>query len=376
MTQALLRWFDRERRDLPWRRTRDPWAILVSEVMLQQTRVEVVTRYFARFLARFPAPEAMALATEDQILELWAGLGYYRRARNLKRAAEAIVERHGGRFPTEFDAILGLPGVGRYTAGAVASIAFDLPHPVVDGNVARVLARLFVIEGEPREAHVQRELWTVAATLLSTERPGDHNQALMELGATICVPRNPACQLCPIRDHCGARRAGRTHELPTVRPRRAPTPVRLVAALVVDRDHGHVGLVRRAPGGLMAGLHDVPAIEIPPTADARAALTRWLRERFGLRTLVSEKIHDARHAITHRKIAVEVHMAEISGRSEIAPAVGEPPMDGYGAGIAPVPDGDGLRFHPLASIPALALSALAQKSLRALDAAARYRRSS
>ncbi|PZN08590.1 MAG: A/G-specific adenine glycosylase, partial [Bacillota bacterium] len=194
----LLHWYDRCRRDLPWRRTRDPYAILVSEIMLQQTRVETALPYYRRFLERFPTVERLAAATEAEVLRAWQGLGYYGRARNLWRAARAIVQRHGGRVPAEWEALIALPGIGEYTAGAVLSIAFGQPVAAVDGNAERVLARLFGIDDDLSRAPGRRAVRERAAELVASPRPGDVNQAVMELGATICTPREPACGNCPV----------------------------------------------------------------------------------------------------------------------------------------------------------------------------------
>src|SRR5512134_738690 len=212
--RALLAWYRRERRDLPWRRTRDPWAIWVSETMLQQTRVETVIPYYERFMQRFPNVAALADADTDELMSHWAGLGYYSRARNLKAAASQVVREHGGRVPGDVEALRALPGVGRYTAGALASIAFDRPAPIVDGNVARVLARLLDLDLDVRSPAGQRRLWAEAEALANGPSPGDLNQALMELGALVCTPRTPRCADCPVRRRCRGRAAGRAEALP------------------------------------------------------------------------------------------------------------------------------------------------------------------
>ena len=215
---ALLAWYRAERRDLPWRRTRDPYAIWVSETMLQQTRVEAVIPYYERFLARFPTVGALATADLDDVLSAWAGLGYYSRARNLKRAAEQVVADHAGCLPAAPDALRELPGIGRYTAGAIASIAFDRPAPIVDGNVARVLARLHGLREPIEQSAVRARLWAEAERLADGPAPGDLNQALMELGARICVPGTPRCDACPVSPFCDARRAGDAASLPVRAP--------------------------------------------------------------------------------------------------------------------------------------------------------------
>jgi len=208
----LLRWYDAHRRDLPWRRTSDPWHILVSEFMLQQTRVETVIPYYTRFLSQFPTAAHFASAAERQVLTAWAGLGYYTRARNLHKAAHRI--HCLGAFPANYHQVRDLPGVGDYTAAAVSSIAFNLPHAALDGNIARVLARVANDDGDIKNVKTRARLQTFAGTLLHPARPGDFNQALMELGATVCIPRNPKCPLCPVQRCCEARRHGRERELP------------------------------------------------------------------------------------------------------------------------------------------------------------------
>lgn len=263
---ALERWYGRVARDLPWRRTRDPYAIWISEAMLQQTRVETVVEYWTRFLESFPTVEALAGASEDQVLTHWSGLGYYQRARSLHAAARAIVEQHGGRFPDELDALRALPGIGPYTAGAVLSIAFDLPAAVVDGNVSRVFARLFGIDAELGSSGATRTFWQLAEALVPTPADpgasaGRWNQALMELGATVCKPR-PACEVCPLGERCRARLEGRVDELPRKASKPEPIDVALEIALVCQR--GRYLLERRPAGGRMAGLWQFPTREVVP----------------------------------------------------------------------------------------------------------------
>src|SRR5262249_12966131 len=208
LRRALLEWFDKHKPDLPWRRARDPSAIGLSEVMLQQTQVVPVLPYWHRFLKRFPTVQSLADAALPDVLAQWRGLGYYSRARHLHRAAQLIRARPDG-FPTTAKELVQLPGFGRYTAGAVASIAFGEPVPVVDGNVARVLSRLFEVDGAPGDRRREKELWSIAEELVAGDRPGDLNQALMELGALICRVDEPTCLLCPVRPHCAALRSGR-----------------------------------------------------------------------------------------------------------------------------------------------------------------------
>ena len=360
VSAELLKWYDRHLRDLPWRETSDPWAILISEVMLQQTRVEVVEEYFRRFLARFPTPESLARATDAELLDSWAGLGYYRRARNLRSAAQKIVLEHCGEFPKEHAQILSLPGVGPYTAGAVASIAFQQPHPVVDGNVARVFARLHLIDGDLRESSVSKQHWSLAQEYLDHDRPGDHNQALMELGALVCLPRRPRCLLCPLARFCRAKQAGLTERYPAPRTRRATVPVRLVAVLI--RKGRQIALIRRAPGGLMEGLYDLPGIEVGEQEDARATLKRWLRDRFGIGIRGLELIGKIRHTVTHRRITADVFEALLAGH-ETAALIREHALDHAGSGVAPQADAEGVRFFPVERIEQLGVSAMGRKML-------------
>jgi A/G-specific adenine glycosylase len=228
---ALLAWYDAHKRALPWRRDTDPYRVWLSEIMLQQTTVAAVIPYYGRFLARFPTVTALAAAKEPEVLRLWAGLGYYSRARNLLAAARAVVAEHGGRFPDTAAGLRGLPGVGRYTAGAVASIAFGRPEPLVDGNVNRVFARLFAHRGDPKAPAFQTWAWDTAARLLQTRRPGDWNQALMELGATVCHPLGPECSRCPLRGHCAAKARALQDSLPTPAARKAAVSLSWTALL-------------------------------------------------------------------------------------------------------------------------------------------------
>ncbi len=260
---TLLRWYARARRDLPWRRTRDPYRIWVSEIMLQQTRVETVIPYYRRFLRRFPSLRALSRARHQDVLKTWEGLGYYRRAGNLHEGAKAVIAEHGGRFPRDAEAIRNLPGVGDYTAGAIRSIALGQDAPLVDGNVARVLARLLAIRRPVLESATRQRLWETAAAMLPRGRAGDFNQAMMELGAMVCTPRAPICPSCPVRRWCKAARLGIADRLPT-RARRRPLPVRRAIYLVI-RHRGRVRLRRRPEDGLLGGLWEFPQAASPPT---------------------------------------------------------------------------------------------------------------
>jgi A/G-specific adenine glycosylase len=262
---ALCGWFAAHARDLPWRRVGDPYAIWISEAMLQQTQVATVVPYWERFLERFPDVEALALAEEDDLLAAWSGLGYYRRARSLQAAARVIVAQHHGSFPRRRPDAESLPGVGPYTAGAVLSIAYGLPEAVVDGNVARVFARLFGLEDPLASTRLDKRLWALARALVppagsGPDGPGAWNQGLMELGATLCTPKSPGCLLCPLAEACVARRDGRQAELPVPKPKPEKKQVELLSLLVWQR--GRVLLERRPLEGRMAGMWELPTREL------------------------------------------------------------------------------------------------------------------
>jgi len=311
--RRLLRWYRRERRDLPWRRTRDPYAIWVSEAMLQQTRVETVIPYYERFLELFPDAESLARADSDAVLGAWAGLGYYSRARNLQQAARVVVDRHGGRLPDTAQGLRELPGIGRYTAGAVASIAFDRAEPVVDGNVARVLARLFDIREDVKRPEVSRRLWDEAAQLARGRSPGDLNQALMELGATVCTKHSPRCQACPLAPRCAARAAGDPEALPVKARRPAPRELEAVAALLLRR--GRALAVRRPPHGLLGGLWELPGGDLQPRERPARGLRRALGERLGLAVDGVRRLGTVDHVFTHRRLRLHIYRCDtVSGR--------------------------------------------------------------
>jgi A/G-specific adenine glycosylase len=285
VSRLLLDWYRRGHRDLPWRATSDPYRIWVSEIMLQQTRAQAVIPYYERFLARFPAVDALAAAREDEVLALWSGLGYYSRARNLRRAAQQIVA--GGGFPRDYQAIRDLPGIGDYTAAAVASIAFDLPYAVLDGNVLRVVARMENDPADIASSRTRERFREVAQSWLDPREPGHFNQALMELGATVCLPRNPLCLLCPLAVRCEARSAGTAGQLPVKLGKK--TPVQIEATLLVVRKRGRVLLrQRQSSARRMAGFWDLPALEDLP----KARLGRSLGE--------------FRHTITHHHYRITV----------------------------------------------------------------------
>jgi len=288
---SLMDWYRRERRELPWRGTDDPYCILVSEIMLQQTRAQTVIPYYERFLERFPDVNALAEAREQEVLAYWSGLGYYSRARNLQKAARTIVA--AGQFPGDYDRIRELPGVGPYTAAAVASIAFNAPHAVLDGNVLRVIARLSDDGADISSPKTRARFQQIADRWLDPRDPGHFNQALMELGATICLPRAPRCLLCPVTQFCEGRKAGRQHELPVKRCKAEPRHIQIQVA-IIERE-GAV-LLRRRPDGasVMAGFWELPAPDDLPSWRPRETLGSF------------------RHTITHHYYTVTVFRGTVS----------------------------------------------------------------
>jgi A/G-specific adenine glycosylase len=298
----LLAWYDVHRRDLPWRTapgdTPDPYRIWLSEVMLQQTRVEAVRPYFARWMERFPTLESLAAADHDEVMKAWEGLGYYSRARNLHRAVREVAERYGGRVPDDPALFRALPGVGRYTGGAVLSIAFGRQEPVVDGNVRRVLARL-TDQPEPKD----RDLWDMAEALVVGERPGDLNQALMELGATVCTPRSPRCGSCPVSDGCLARAAGTQEQRPMPRKAR-PLPHEQTATAVVVRG-GEVLMARRPTAGRLGGMWEFPGAVRAAAESAVEAAARAVLDGVGVSVATGETLGSVDHIFTHVRVTYE-----------------------------------------------------------------------
>ena len=311
-TNALLKWYRENARDLPWRRSSDPYAIWVSEIMLQQTRVETVIPYFQRWMERFPTLEYVAEAEEDQVLGLWEGLGYYSRARNLHRAAQMVREVYSGMLPEDPAALRNLPGIGRYTAAALSSIAFGKDAAALDGNIRRVLTRYFDISSPLGTAETERVLWNLVEENLPPGKAGSYNQALMELGALICTPESPSCSICPLASACLAKKAGIQEERP-VRKKKDPLPHLQVTAAVF-REKNRVLLAKRPPEGLLGGMWEFPGGKQEPDENLPDALIREIREEFQVEISVEEKLGVYHHAYTHYKVTLHAFFCTLPSR--------------------------------------------------------------
>lgn len=294
----LLAWYERHQRDLPWRCTHDPYAIWIAEIMLQQTRVETVIVYYRRFLTRFPTMASLAAAPLDDVLKTWEGLGYYARARNLHKAARWVVQELDGHLPPTPEALLFLPGVGRYTAAAIASIAFGYDAVALDGNLHRVLCRLFAIDDDPGRPNTQRVLEKLAMSMLPSGRAGDFNQALMDLGATICISTKPRCLLCPLLNPCQARREGIQDELP-IRATRTYRPHRDVTAGVIWNGSGRLLITQRPLDGMLGGLWEFPGGKRRPGEDLSDCLQREIDEELAIKIQVGDLLCTIEHTFTH-----------------------------------------------------------------------------
>ena len=291
----LLTWFDvHGRHDLPWQHPRTPYRVWLSEIMLQQTQVTTVIPYFERFLQRFPDVASLAAAPVDDVLALWAGLGYYARARNLHRCAQAVVNEHGGEFPRDIDAMQAMPGIGRSTAGAILSQAHGDRHAILDGNVRRVLSRHAAVEGWPGAPAVQKKLWKVSESLLPQTRMADYTQAIMDLGASLCSTRKPACAICPLTQDCGARIAGLTAQIPGAKPKpKQERPERVTQVLLIENGRGELLLERRPPAGIWGGLW------CPPLLDEGLDPATACRERYALEPGPAQALPPLHHAFSH-----------------------------------------------------------------------------
>jgi A/G-specific adenine glycosylase len=311
LSRRLIDWYEASKRDLPWRRTRDPYAIWISETMLQQTQVATVIPYWERWLAAFPTPTALADASLDDVLKHWQGLGYYARARNLHKAARQIRDTHGGIFPPTYEGVLSLPGVGRYTAGAVCSIALGLDTPIVDANVIRVLTRLFAIPGDPKSATVQETLWRKAEALIPPGEASAFNQGMMELGALICGSP-PLCAKCPLSDLCEAYQRGETARFPELAPKKAFEQQRDVCAAIFDAQ-GRVLLVQRPPDGVWGGLWELPRVTaMDGEADTDAA-ERAAQAVAGIRVSAGAELARLKHGIMNKKVTLLALHCDMEG---------------------------------------------------------------
>lgn len=291
--ERILDWFDNHgRKDLPWQKRKTPYKVWVSEIMLQQTQVATVIPYFNRFMKRFPTVKALADASADAVMQHWSGLGYYARARNLHRAAQLIRDQHGGRFPRHIDVVQALPGIGRSTAGAILSLACGQHHPILDGNVKRVLARFFTIDGWPGTTSVSADLWQHAQRLTPAPRCADYNQAMMDLGATLCTRGKPQCERCPVQHGCAAYRTGRQSEFPARKPKKA-MPVKQTAMLMMLNPQQEVLLERRPPSGIWGGLLGFPELSLQQSA------RRWCQNEFGIEIAQQQVWPVQRHTFSH-----------------------------------------------------------------------------
>ena len=341
VARALLAWYDQHRRrHLPWREEPGPYRTLVSELMLQQTRVETVIPYFARFMERFPTVDALASAPLDEVLTAWSGLGYYSRARNLHKAASMVVARGG--FPTDVVGLRELPGVGPYVAGAIASIALGLDEPTVDGNIERVLSRIHKYIG------AKAGIWELARGHLPLGRAGDFNQALMDLGSAICTPKRPGCLVCPLREGCGAQASGEPEAWPQLPPRKKAPGRQAVAAVLRRGDKVLLG--RRPAEGLFGGLYELPGVLLEEREGAQAGLARTGWQQLGQTLMPGVAIGTVHHTLTHMKLELQLFEAELAG---------EPDGSFYTAFLEVDPEAPGQ----------LGLSTLARKALALVGAA-------
>ena len=334
----LLHWFDHHgRHDLPWQQDRSPYRVWVSEIMLQQTQVTTVIPYYQRFMARFADVEALAAAPLDDLLHHWSGLGYYARARNLHRAAQQICQQHAGRFPNRLDEVMALPGIGRSTAGAILAIACGQRHPILDGNVKRVLCRYHAIDGWPGTRAVEKALWQLAEAHTPARRVADYTQAIMDLGATLCRRTRPRCQDCPLRQGCLALAHDRQAELPTPRPKKK-IPTRQTAMLLLRNPRGETLLQHRPPAGIWGGLWSFP--ELGANLDDEA-IRHWCRDTLGHEIVVESRWPRLRHTFSHFHLDIEPVVANVIAEqlsiAEASPQrwhpVGEPPDFGLAAPV-------------------------------------------
>ena len=307
IASKLLKWYSKNARVLPWRGHPDPYAVWVSEIMLQQTRVDTVIPYFEKWVARFPTVQSLAKANEQDVLNHWEGLGYYSRARNLNKAAQMVVDEFEGKLPRSVEELRKLPGIGRYTAGAIASIAFGLNEPVLDGNLRRVYARLFNVDIPADSTAGEDLLWNIATENLPKGKAGDFNQAMMDLGATICLPKNPRCLLCPLMGECEAQKLAVQEQRPVLKPKAEVPHVVHAAAVIVQR--GRVLLAKRPSKGLLGGMWEFPNGEM--SGDSSRGLPKAIRTGYGLKVRAGEAVTMVQHAYSHFRITVHAYRCEL-----------------------------------------------------------------
>lgn len=314
LRRSLLNWYQEQGRDLPWRRSRDPYAIWISEIMLQQTQVLTVIPYYTRWLEQFPTLQSLAAADQQAVLKAWEGLGYYARARNLQRAAQAIVEQFQGQFPQHLDEALSLPGIGRTTAGGILSAAFDRPTAILDGNVKRVLARLIALQRPPAKA--MDDLWTLSERLLDPGRPRDFNQALMDLGAMVCTPRQPSCLRCPWQPDCQAYNLNSVTKIP-MREASDPLPHKQIGVAVIWNAAAEILIDRRKPEGLLGGLWEFPGGKLEAGESVQDCIRREVQEEMGIEVAVGDHLITLDHAYTHFKVTLQVyHCQHLAGEPQ------------------------------------------------------------
>lgn len=311
----LITWFKIEQRKLPWRENQDPYRVWVSEIMLQQTRVDTVIPYFNNFVSKFPTIEALANAPEDDVLKAWEGLGYYSRARNLQTAVREVSKVYEGVVPDNPKDIAKLKGVGPYTAGAILSIAYDIPEPAVDGNVMRVLSRIIGIWEDIAKPSTRKIFEEIIREIISKEDPSSFNQGLMELGAIICTPKSPSCLLCPVQEHCVAFREGSQEELPIKSKKKAPRPVPLAVAVLKNSDGRY--LIRKRPEeGLLAGQWEFVSVELTEGGSKEGQLLSHVEEEYGGEAIIDEEVYAFSHVFSHIKWLLTVYNGEVNGIEE------------------------------------------------------------
>ncbi|MYL21196.1 A/G-specific adenine glycosylase [Halobacillus litoralis] len=308
----LISWFKKEQRVLPWRENQDPYRVWVSEIMLQQTRVDTVIPYFNHFMSRFPNPKALADADEQEVLKAWEGLGYYSRARNLQNAVREVVESYGGVVPDDPDELGKLKGVGPYTKGAILSIAYDTPEPAVDGNVMRVLSRILYVEDDISKQSTRKLFEALVRELISKEDPSAFNQGLMELGALICTPKTPSCMLCPVQDHCRAFEKGAETELPIKASKKKQKKIPYLL-LLIENDKGEVLIEQRPGEGLLASLWQYPMVPLEDVDEDSVPV--WMYGEYGLKVELGEKVDHVRHVFSHLIWEMDVVRAVVKSGS-------------------------------------------------------------